>query len=145
MYKKILVPLDGSELAKTALNQAEGLAKTFDAEIVLFQVVPFMPIYGSPELVTPLIVDEKQKEAVEKYLAELAEELKKRGFKVTTAVRTGQQVAGEIIDFAKESGVDLIVMCTHGRSGISRWVLGSIAHKVLIRAETPILLLRSKG
>ena len=145
MYKKILVPLDGSELAKTALDQAEKLAKTFDAEIILFQVVPFMPIYGSPELVTPLIVDEKQKDAVEKYLANLTEELKKRGLKTTAMVRTGQQVAVEIIDFAKESGVDLIVMCTHGRSGISRWVLGSIAHKVLTRAETPILLVRSKG
>jgi nucleotide-binding universal stress UspA family protein len=145
MYKKILVPLDGSELAQIALDQAEKLAKTFDAEIVLFQVVPFMPIYGSPELVTPLIVDEKQKEAAEKYLANLVEELKKRGLKTTATVRTGQQVAVEIIDFAKESGVDLIVMCTHGRSGISRWVLGSIAHKVLTRAETPILLVRSKG
>ena len=145
MYKRILVPLDGSELAKTALDQAEKLAKTFGAEIVLFQVVPFMPIYGSPELVTPLIVDEKQKEAAEKYLANLTEELKKRGLKTTAMVRTGQQVAVEIIDFAKESGVDLIVMCTHGRSGISRWVLGSIAHKVLTRAETPILLVRSRG
>ena len=144
MYKKILVPLDGSELAKTALGQAEKLAKSFDAEIVLFQVVPFMPIYGSPELVTPLIVDEKHKETAEKYLANLAEELKKRGIKTTAMVRTGQQVAVEIIDFAKESGVDLIVMCTHGRSGITRWVLGSIAHKVLTRAETPILLVRSK-
>ena len=145
MYKKILVPLDGSELAKTALDQAEKLAKTFDAEIILFQVVPFMPIYGSPELVTPLIVDEKQKEAAEKYLANLTEEIKKKGFKVTATVRTGQQVAIEIIDFAKESGADLIVMCTHGRSGITRWVLGSIALKILTRAETPILLIRSKG
>ena len=145
MYKKILVPLDGSEMAKTALGEAEVLAKTFDAEILLFQVVPFMPIYGSPELVTPLIVDEKQKEAVEKYLASLAEELKKRGLRATAMVRTGQQVALEIIDFAKEVGVDLIVMCTHGRSGITRWVLGSTAHKVLIRAEAPILLIRSKG
>ncbi len=145
MYKKILVPLDGSELAKTALDQAEKLAVAFDAEIILFQVVPFMPIYGSPELVTPLIVDEKQKETAEKHLANLAEELKKRGIKTTAMVRTGQQVAIEIIDFAKESGVDLIVMCTHGRSGITRWVLGSIAHKVLTRAETPILLVRSKG
>ena len=144
MYKKILVPLDGSELAKTALGQAENLAKTFDAEIVLFQVVPFMPIYGSPELVTPLIVDEKQREAVEKYLASLAEEMKKRGLRVSATVRTGQQVAGEIIDFAKEAGVDLIVMCTHGRSGISRWVLGSVALKLLTRAEAPILLIRSK-
>jgi nucleotide-binding universal stress UspA family protein len=144
MYKKILVPLDGSELAKSALDQAEKLAKTFDAEIILFQVVPFMPIYGSPELVTPLIVDEKQKEAAEGYLLRLTEELKQKGFKVSATAKTGQQVAVEIIDFAKENGVDLIVMCTHGRSGISRWVLGSIALKVLTRAETPILLLRSK-
>jgi len=145
MYKKILVPLDGSDLAKIALGQAENLAKTFDAEIILFQVVPFMPIYGSPELVTPLIVDEKQKEAVEKYLASLAEELKKRGLRVTATVKTGQQVAGEIIDFAKEVRADLIVRCTHGRSGISRWVLGSVALKLLTRAEAPILLIRSKG
>ncbi len=144
MYKKILIPLDGSELAKKGLEEAEKLAKFFEAEIVLFQVVPFMPIYGSPELVTPLIVDDKQKEAVEKYLATLAEELKKKGFRVTTAVRTGQQVAAEIIDFAKEVGAELIVMCTHGRSGITRWVLGSTAHKILVRAETPILLIRSK-
>jgi nucleotide-binding universal stress UspA family protein len=145
MYKKILVPLDGSQLAKKALDHIEPLAKIFNAEIVLFQVVPFMPMYSSPELVTPLIADEKQKESAEKYLANLSEELKKRGFKVSTMVRTGQQVAVEIIDFAKESGVDLIGMCTHGRSGITRWVLGSVAHKVLIRAETPILLIRSKG
>ena len=145
MYKKILVPLDGSELAKMALDQAEKLAKTFDAEIILFQVVPFMPIYGSPELVTPLIVDEKQKEAAEKYLVNLGEELKKRGLRVAATVRTGQQVAVEIIDFAKEAGVDLIIMCTHGRSGISRWVMGSVALKVVTRAETPILLIRSRG
>jgi nucleotide-binding universal stress UspA family protein len=144
MYKKILVPLDGSELAKKALDEAEMLANCFGAEIILFQVVPFMPIYGSPELVTPLIVDEKQKEAVEKYLANLTEELRKRGLRATAMVRTGQQVALEIIDFAKEVGTDLIVMCTHGRSGITRWVLGSIALKVLTRAETPILLIRSK-
>ena len=145
MYKKILLPLDGSELAKKALGEAEKLANCFGAEIVLFEVVPFMPIYGSPELVTPLIVDEKQKEAAEKYLVSLSEELKKKGFKATVVVRTGQQVAVEIIDFAKESGANLIVMCTHGRSGISRWVLGSVALKILTRAETPILLIRSKG
>ena len=144
MYKKIVVPLDGSELAKKALDHAEKLAKTFDAEIILFQVVPFMPIYGSPELVTPLIVDEKQKEAAERYLAGLTEELKKRGHKASSVVKTGQQVAVEIIDFAKEIGADLIVMSTHGRSGITRWVLGSVAHKVLTRAETPILLIHLK-
>ena len=144
MYRKILIPLDGSEMAKKGLEEAEKLAKCFGAELVLFQVVPFMPIYGSPELVTPLIIDEKQKEAAEQYLANLCEELKKKDFKVSAMVKTGQQVAVEIIDFAKENGVDLIVMSTHGRSGITRWVLGSVALKVLTRAGTPILLLRSK-
>lgn len=144
MYKKILVPLDGSELAKKGLEEAERLAKIFDSEIILFQVVPFLPIYGSPELVTPLIVDEKQKEFAERYLSDLTEETKKKGLRVRYMVKTGQQVAVEIIDFAKENGVDLIVMCTHGRSGITRWVLGSVALKVLTRAETPILLIRAK-
>jgi nucleotide-binding universal stress UspA family protein len=144
MYKKILVPLDGSDLARTALEEAEKLAKAFDAEIILFQVVPFMPIYGSPELVTPLIVDEKQKEAADTYLVNLCQELEQRGLRAAAMVRTGQQVAIEIIDFAKEAGADLIIMCTHGRSGISRWVMGSVALKVVTRAETPILLIRSK-
>jgi nucleotide-binding universal stress UspA family protein len=139
-----MIPLDGSELATKGLVEAEKLAKCFGAELILFQVVPFMPIYGSPELVTPLIIDEKQKEAAEQYIANLCEELRKKDFKATGKVKTGQQVAVEIIDFAKEHGVDLIVMSTHGRSGITRWVLGSVALKVLTRADTPILLLRSK-
>ena len=144
MYKRILVALDGSELAKKALDHAEKLAETFDSEIILFQVVPLMPTYGAPELMTPFSVnDKKQKEAAERYLANLSEELKKRGFKVTEKVKMGQ-VAVEIIDFAKESGVDLIVMCTHGHSGITLWVLGSVAHKVLTRAETPILVIHLK-
>jgi len=144
MYKKILVPLDGSELAEKALDHAEKLAEAFDAEIILFQVVPFMTIYGTPELMTPFILDKKQKEEAESYLINLSGDLKKRGFKVTAKVKTGQHVAGEIIDFAKENGVDLIVMCTHGHSGITLWVLGSVARKVLTRAETPILLIHLK-
>ena len=145
MYRKILVPLDGSELAERALDEAVQLAKAFGSDIILFEVVPFMPIYGSPELVTPLIVDEKQRESVENYLAKLAEDLKTKGLNVTTMVKTGQQVAVEIIDSAKEKGADLIVMSTHGRSGITRCVLGSVALKVVTRAETPILLIRERG
>lgn len=142
MYKKILVPLDGSPLAEKALDHAVRMARAFDSEIILFEVVHFMPIYGSPELVAPLLVDEKQKELAEKYLAKVAREIEAKGVKVRSLVKTGQQVAIEIIDFAKENRVDMIIMSTHGRSGISRWVLGSTAHKVLTRAETPILLLR---
>jgi nucleotide-binding universal stress UspA family protein len=132
-------------VAERALDEAEDLAKCFDSEIFLFQVVPFMPVYGSPELVTPLIVDEKQKESADRYLAGLAQKMKERGFKVATGVRTGQQVAVEIIDYARETGADIVVMCTHGRSGITRWLLGSVALKILTRGETPILLIRSKG
>ena len=144
MYKKILIPLDGSEVAQRALEEAEKLAKAFDSELVLVQIVPFMPIYGSPELVTPLIIDEKQKESAERYLTSLAENLRQKGFRVKSIVKTGQQVPAEIIDVAKETGVDLIVMNTHGRSGFTRWFVGSVALKVLTRAETPILLIRSK-
>jgi nucleotide-binding universal stress UspA family protein len=144
MYKKILVPLDGSEAAQKALGEAEKLAKIFDSEILLVQVVPFMPIYGSPELVTPLIIDEKQKEAAHRYLASLVENLKQQGFRATLTVKTGQQVPAEIIDVAKEKGADLIVMSTHGRSGFTRWFVGSVALRVLTHAETPILLLRSR-
>jgi len=144
VYKNILVPLDGSEVAKKALPEAEMLARTFGAELTLIEVVPFLPIYGSPELVTPLIVDEKQKEAAERYLLKLSGELRERGLSVKTAVRTGQNVALEIIEYAREKGVDLIVMCTHGRSGFSRWVVGSVALKVLTRAEHPVLLIRAK-
>jgi len=133
MYKKILVPLDGSELAEKALDHAEKLAKPFDAEIILFQVVPLVSIYAAAEFVTPFVVDEKQKEAAQRYLTNLAEELKKRGFRVTAKLKAGSLVAADIIDFAKESRVDLIVMCTHGHSGITRWALGSVAHKVLTR------------
>jgi nucleotide-binding universal stress UspA family protein len=144
MYKKILVPLDGSEAAQKALGEAEKLAKIFDSELLLVQIVPFMPIYGSPELVTPLIIDEKQKEAAHRYLASLVENLKQQGFRASLTVKTGQQVPAEIIDVAKEKGADLIVMSTHGRSGFTRWFVGSVALRVLTHAETPILLLRSK-
>jgi nucleotide-binding universal stress UspA family protein len=89
-------------------------------------------------------VDEKQKEAAERYLLKLSGELRERGLSVKTAVRTGQNVALEIIEYAREKGVDLIVMCTHGRSGFSRWVVGSVALKVLTRAEHPVLLIRAK-
>jgi len=144
MYKKILVPLDGSDVAQKALVEAEKLAKVFDSELLLVQIVPFMPIYGSPELVTPLIIDEKQKEAAHRYLASLVENLKQKGFRAMLTVKTGQQVPAEIIDVAKELGADLIVMSSHGRSGFTRWFVGSVALKVLTRAETPVLLLRSK-
>jgi len=144
MYKKILVPLGGSELAKKALEHAEELAKTYGAQIILLQIVPLISSVAPPDLVAPFINDEMLKEVAQTNLTKLAEEMKIRGHKVTAIVRTSRQVALEIIDFAKKNGVDLIIMFTHGRSGITRWVLGSVAQEVLTRAETPTLLVHLK-
>ncbi len=144
MYKKILVPVGSSELTKKALEHAEELAKTYGAEIILLQVVPLTSPFAPPDLVVPFTIEEKLKEAARINLTKLAEEMKIRGHKVTVIVRTSQRVAFEIIDFAKECGADLIVMCKNGRSRITQWVLGNVAHKVLTLAETPILLIPPK-
>jgi len=140
MYKKILVPLDGSALAEKALDPAERLAKTFNAEVILFQVVPLMPIYAAPEE-TPFIVDEIQNEASRRYLTKLAEELGNRGLESKGQMVTGLQVAPEIIDFAEENKVDLIIMCTHSHSGIILSGLGKTARKVVTQGKTPVLLI----
>jgi nucleotide-binding universal stress UspA family protein len=143
LYKKILVPLDGSKLAESALGHAEKLADAFEAEIILFQVVSLGPFYGGPEFVS-FVDDAKEKEAANRYLTSLAEELKSKGFNVATKVKTGLEVAAEIKDFAKESGADLIVMCARGHSGISARSLGSVARRALAQSETPILLVHLK-
>jgi nucleotide-binding universal stress UspA family protein len=143
MYRKILVPLDGSEAAEKVLQHAEKLAKTFDAEIILFQVIPFRAMNGSMGFVTFPVVNEKEKEAAETYLSNLADEMKKRSYKVMAVVRVSQRVAKEIIEFAKESGVDLITMRSHGRSGIARWFLRSVGQRVLAWAEVSVLFIHS--
>ncbi len=143
MYRKILVPLDGSELAKEALGHAEELAKTYAAEIILFQVIPIRCFFAPPELVKPFIVDEKEMEAAQMNLTKLAKEMGIRGHKVTAKVITGRNVAMEIIDFAKKNRVDLVVMCKHGCSGTAKLALGRVAHGVLTRTEIPILLIYS--
>lgn len=102
-----------------------------------------MPIYADPEL-RPFIVDEIQNEAAIRYLNKLAEEVKNRGLKSKGKMMTGLHVAPEIINFAKENRVDLIVMCTHTHSEIIPGVWRSVTHKVLARAGIPVLLLPLK-
>jgi nucleotide-binding universal stress UspA family protein len=80
----------------------------------------------------------------EKYLEELEKELKGRGLRVSSVVRYGH-AAEEILDHAAFSGADLIAMSTHGRTGVSRWVLGSVAEKVLRASTIPLLLVRAPG
>ncbi|MBC7286588.1 MAG: universal stress protein [Armatimonadetes bacterium] len=128
MYRRLLVPLDGSELAEIALTHAESLAKAFGAEIVLVRVVPLPP--ARVACPSPIASVEAEFAEAKEYLSSVANRLQQNGILARTSVRQGD-VAEEIIQEADSQDCDLIVMSTHGRSGIARWVYGSVADRVL--------------
>jgi len=140
MFKKILVPLDGSALAEAILPQVTELARVPDAELVILRVALAHAFPGADPT-------EAQLQAVresEKYLEEVGKGLKGAGLRVSSVVRYGH-AAEEILDHAAFAGIDLIAMSTHGRTGVSRWVLGSVAEKVLRASSMPLLLVRAPG
>ncbi len=153
MYERILVPLDGSAFAEQALCHAKQLATPGQAEIHLLSVAPLLedqalavvdlyPVY----VYRDYLIDQDQemervKQEMEGYLSKAAADLQGAGYLVTTAIRFGLP-ADEIIAYAAEAGCDLIAMSTHGRSGLGRWVYGSVANKVLCGSATPVLLVR---
>jgi nucleotide-binding universal stress UspA family protein len=145
MYKKILVPLDGSGLAEMAMHHAEALALEFKSQLVLLRVIvsPYQLI--APDLVLSGTVSEVPglREQAQQYLLAVSGALREKGLAVSSVVLESP-VPDAIIDYAKGEGVDLIVMSTHGRGGISRWVYGSVAEKVLQGAPCPVLLIRAK-
>ena len=150
MFKKILVPLDGSKLAENALGCSEMVAKRFGAEVILFHTIPYATIYTDVEqpsgICTICEPDEKQKAVVEGYLSKLAEELNSRGVKASWATSMGERVPDQIIDYAKENDISLIVMSTCGSSGHAPGVLGSVADKVIKGgSEIGILVLCPKA
>jgi nucleotide-binding universal stress UspA family protein len=146
MLQKILVPLDGSELAERALPYAKALAEKFDGELILFRGLETVRIVPLPEFgVVPYEYDELVDQAEEQahgYLGDLRDEIREEGLSARVAVTRGRSVADAIVDFAEKEAVDLIVKTTHGRSGISRWVFGSVALKVLEQAPCPVFLVR---
>lgn len=143
-YRRLLVPLDGSELAELALSHAERWAQTCNAEIILLRV-PTLPSYTplGPEatMLVPTLLSEAYQEA-DSYLANVSRRLKAKGLVIHRAAVDPGAVAETVIDYARESAVDCIVMSTHGRSGLRRWVYGSVADRVLRGADLPILLIR---
>lgn len=150
MFKRILVPLDGSKSAENALTPAEELAKQFNAEIVLFHAISRVTIYTDVEqpagICTVCDADEKQKAVVERYLLKLAGQLNSKGVRASWVTSTGERVPNQIIEYAKENDVSLIVMSTCGTSGHSPGVLGSVTEKVIKGgAETAILIICPKG
>ncbi|MBS1251776.1 MAG: Universal stress protein F [Anaerolineales bacterium] len=143
--KRLLVPLDGSELAEQALPYAELLAHAFGAEVILLQV-PTLPPYVSlgPDatMLVPSLLSDAYAEA-DAYLANVERRLRAKGLSVHKAAVEPGAVAETIIDYTHEAGVDYIVMSTHGRSGLRRWVYGSVADRVLRGADAPVLLVRA--
>jgi nucleotide-binding universal stress UspA family protein len=141
MFDKILVPLDGSELAEVTLWYAEGLAGRMRSAITLLIVI-------SPEDLTSRYM-------YDCYLKEIANRTKvnaeERGpgkkdgeIKVDYEILKGD-AAEEIIDYAHKAKINLIIMSTQGRSGVRRWPLGNVADKVLRATRKPVLLIRAKG
>jgi nucleotide-binding universal stress UspA family protein len=146
MYQKILAPLDGSELAERALEHIKIVTEGSRAsKVVLLQVIPW-PAHPAHTLSDELIRSESEKaEAGAKdYLVKVADSLKADGIAVETDIVHGGP-AEEILDYATQNKVDLIVMSTHGRSGVSRWVFGSVAERVLRHSATPVLVIPSFG
>ena len=143
MLKKILLPLDGSPLAEKALPYAKALADMFEAELVIARVVHPLPIIADYGMATYEAVIAVEQEEAQKYLRQLQEQL--AGFRppVRTVALHNLAVAEAIIDLACREGVELIVMSTHGRSGFSRWIHGSVATKVLQQAPCPVFLVRA--
>ena len=143
MFKKILVPLDGSELAEVALEHAKELARCTGAELELLRVAQlYLPNYYFE---APIDADEliqRDRAQAKDYIEALAEKVRGENFKVSSFVGHGA-VADVIVDYAESTNADIIVMSTHGRTGMQRWLLGSVADRVLHGAKIPILLVRA--
>jgi nucleotide-binding universal stress UspA family protein len=141
--KRILVPIDFSDCSKKALQYALPLAKEHQAEITLLYVVP--PAYGSGEYTG---IDYAQLEASlkvggQKELAKLARNEVRRDIFVDTLVRVGSPTR-EIIETARNLPADLIVISTHGRTGLKHVLLGSVAEHVVQRAPCPVFVVRER-
>jgi nucleotide-binding universal stress UspA family protein len=151
MYRKILVPLDGSTLSELALPHAEALAQHFDSEVILTRVcqpvampVEFYPAMAGVAYDYHLDLQAQVEKEVKEYLEDWQKKLQWAKVKCRYLELEGF-VPEAILMAAEKEAVDLIVMSTHGRSGLSRWVYGSVAAKILQAAPCPIFLVRAQN
>ena len=150
VIKKILVPLDFSEVTMSVIEHAIYLARLLGAEVWLLHVVHVPPLAEASTWLDPVIsptmeqdIRQQMKTTAEAKLKELAQEFASQGIKAEAAVREGLPFA-EIIKFAEENKSDLIVMGSHGRSGLSHLLIGSVAERVVRRARCNILCVKPK-
>lgn len=143
-FKRILCPTDFSEPSYEAVKAADELASSFSAELILVHAVPplhFIPPSDAPPTLTPLYLHEMEG-AGQKGLRKLADERISKGVDVRLEVAQGPPAA-EIVRIAHEERVDLIVIATHGATGIQRVIFGSVAEKVVRLAPCPVLTIRA--
>ncbi len=143
LYRHILIPLDGSKLAEAALKEALPLAKSAGARVTFIEAVwPIIDVMNTGTQVAT--VERIRKSEAQKYLGSVSRRAEWKGLKTETVVKVGP-AADVIIDYARTKRADLIVMSTHGRSGLGRWAFGSIADKILRGADCPVLLVRASS
>lgn len=148
MYEKIMVPLDGSELAECVLPHVEGFIKGCHVSNVVFVRVvepitaPVGNVYVGREESRER--ESTRKSAVKDYLNQIVDRLKHEGTELYSEVLVGR-VADSLADYTEKNDIDLILIATHGRSGVTRWVRGSIADKILRYSNVPVLMVRTPG
>jgi len=145
ILKSVIVPLDGSPLAEKALSHAAVLAKRMNLELLLFRAYTLTQIISTYDDYIP---DWNKLEAVSKgeavrYLDQKARELKENGLTHVSPVVSEGEAAEQIVDLGHRTANSLVVICSHGRSGVGRWVLGSVAERVARHSIGPVLLIRA--
>ena len=148
MYQKVLVPLDGSELAEAALPQVRNLAAGgFIGEVILLSVVE-IDLMGIPSTRTGVInypaLVKTHFDKTQDYLEKIRSGLSTEGINVKAEAVEGK-AAQMIVNYAEKNGVDLIVIASHGYSGMKRLMFGSVALRVLHDAHAPVLLIRPES
>jgi nucleotide-binding universal stress UspA family protein len=143
MYKLILLPLDGSSLAEEALPHAVAQAENFRAELILLKVLEPLAKQYNISLEAAGRVEKATRELAREYLERVATDVRERGVSVRVITIEGNPHEG-IVSCAEAEQVDLIVISTRGQSGLSRWLMGSVADRVVRGASVPVLLVSAR-
>ncbi|RYJ13670.1 universal stress protein [Halogeometricum borinquense] len=140
MYERILVPTDGSKASQGAIKHAIDIAKQYDATIHALYVVD-SGTYSSLEAGSNIVAEALRGEG-EKAVEQVVSAADDAGVEVTTSVQNGTAHRG-ILNYTEENDCDLVVMGTHGRSGLDRYLLGSVTEKIVRSSDVPVLTVRS--
>jgi nucleotide-binding universal stress UspA family protein len=144
MYKRILVPLDGSELAEQALPHAIFIAECIDAELVLLRVIEPFPSAGMVPASSIKSVKSQARTWAREYFEEITPKVRAKGVPVRTEILEGRPGL-TITQYAVENQIDMIVICSRGRTGLTRWLLGSVADRILRGTTVPVFMIPAVG